>query len=111
MSPTVKKAITDSEKLQKRIDNILSEPFWPPSLKTGIVYETTHDDNDGDPESGMLFVQLSFDGDAWVHTLGECLRFRMPIFGGGKFPKIRNALFLLAEAIRQEGISPERKKT
>lgn len=34
------------------------------------------------------------------------LRYRMPITGGGRFPRVRNALLLLAEAIRQEGEDP-----
>jgi hypothetical protein len=99
------------ESLQKRIDAILSEPFWPPNLKTDVAYTSTHDDNDGDIKSGYLTVMFSCDGDAWIETYGQhSLRFRMPILGGGAFPKIRNALLLLAEAIRQEGISPEGEK-
>lgn len=94
---------------QKKIDAILDEPFWPPNLETGVRYETTHDDNDGEPKSGTLAIVFTKDGDAWVEACREgfpigCLRFRMPVFGGGRFPKIRTALLLLGEAIRQEGI-------
>lgn len=90
--------------LQRRITRILSDPFWPPKLELKD-YATTHDDNDGKPASGFLTVAFSKDGDAWIETFGGVLRFRS-VIGGSRFPKIRNALLLLAEAIRQEGISP-----
>jgi hypothetical protein len=103
--------LSDSKKLQKRIDKILTDPFWPPNLKTNVTYMTTHDDNDGDPSSAFMCVTFSVDGDAWIQTYGRRdLRYRQPIFGGGRFPRIRNALLLLAEAIRLDGILPEREK-
>jgi len=87
---------------QKQIDKVLTEIFWPPNLETK-AYITTHDDNDGEPKSGMLCVAFSCDGDAWIEIIGQRqLRFRT-MDGGGKFLKIRNALLLLADAIRQEG--------
>lgn len=94
---------------QKDIDRILSGYFWPEHIDTRTPYTTTHDDNEGDPKSGYLTVMFSPDGDAWIETTKERrgqLRFRVPEQGGGKFPKIRNALLLLAEAIRQEGKEP-----
>ena len=95
---------------QKQIDKVLSEPYWPPNLQTGQSYVTTHDDNDGDPKSGMLCVQFSVDGDAWIEIIGRGpLRFRM-MDGGGKFTKIRNAILLLSEAIRQDGDIGEEKR-
>lgn len=102
---------------QKKIDDILTEPFWPPNLTTkDVVYRTTHDDNDGEPASGFLSITFSMDGDAWIQIGGKnertspVLRYRMPVFGGGRFPKVRNALLLLADAIRQEGIDPFEEK-
>ena len=100
---------TNRIKLQKRINKILSDPIWPPNLKTGLTYSTTHDDNEGDSLSGFLSVWFTCDGDAWIKTESKnrsSLRFRMPLCGGGHYPKIRNALLLLAEAIRQEGLEP-----
>ena len=92
---------------QKTIDKVLSDFFWPPGLKSGIPYRTTHDDNDGDPSNGVLSVAIGPDGDVWMQIYGHVpLRFRVPLIGGGKYPKIRNALLLLAEAIRQEGEQP-----
>lgn len=112
--------IQDLEKLQKAsektshwpehgkmIERVLSANYWPPSLDTQRSYNTTHDDCDGDPAGGWMSVILSVDGDAWIQTHGRgMLRFRMPDIGGGQFPKVRNALLLLAEAIRQEGKDP-----
>jgi len=93
---------------QKKIDAVLTEYFWPPNL-TNQTYITTHDDHDGEPTSGMLSVVFSCDGDAWIKTYGRhSLRFRT-LGGGGQFPKIRNALLLLADAIRQEGQDPTEK--
>jgi hypothetical protein len=48
---------------QKEIDRVLTEYFWPPNLKGSTPYITTHDDNDGVPESGILSVTFSVDGD------------------------------------------------
>lgn len=92
---------------QKIIDKVLGTPFWPPDLETQKAYVTTHDDNDGDPLSGLLQVTFTIDGDAWISIQSErgstkALRFRT-WGGGGKYLKIRNALLLLADAIRQEG--------
>ena len=96
---------------QKTLDKVLTEPYWPQTLKTGEEYITTHDDHEGEPMSGTLHVQFSIDGDAWIRICGKdrpspALRFRMPGIGGGKFKRVRNALLLLAEAIRQEGENP-----
>ena len=84
------------------MDDVLEGFPWPQHLETNHAYVTTHDDNDGDAQSGLLRVTFSPDGDAWIHTVGDSLRFRT-WGGGGRFLKIRNALLLLAEAIRQEG--------
>ena len=41
------------------------------------------------------------DGDAWIGIdVRNFLRFRMPLCGGGQSPRTRNALLILAEAIR-----------
>jgi hypothetical protein len=100
---------SDRIKLQRQINKILSDPFWIPTLATDKAYVTTHDDCEGDFESGYLNVYFSKDGDAWIETHGKSLRFRT-WGGGGRFLKIRNALLLLAEAIRQEGVEPNLKE-
>lgn len=89
--------------IQSQIDEMLNDCVFPPNLDAG-TYITTHDDNDGDPASGQLIVSLDKFGDVHLSMIGRYLRFRA-FGGGGKFLKIRNALLLLAEAIRQEGRS------
>jgi len=88
--------------MQQQINEILGKDFWPENLKTNVAYVTTHDDNDGDPTSGFLGISIDSQGDANVWIKGSQLRFRISD-GGGKFHKIRNALLILADAIRQEG--------
>lgn len=93
----------DPAKLVKKIDKILDSYFWLPTLAAPESFKTTHDDNDGDPSSGFLTVTIGMDGDLWIKTHGPALRFRMPMSGGGKFHRIRNALLILAHAIKKEG--------
>lgn len=94
---------------QNQTDKLLDKPFWPPNLEADRYYITTHDDHDGEPKTGYLSVSVDHMGDAYIRVHGESLRFRT-LCGGGKFPKIRAALVLLAEAIRQEGEDPFQKK-
>lgn len=89
---------------QKDINKVLNMNYWPTKLETMEPYFVSHDDNNGDETKGLQ-VTISPDGDAWVKThcpINESCRFRMPGIGGGRCPKIRNALLVLAEAIRQE---------
>lgn len=90
---------------QKQLDDILKEPFYPKKVETRKNMQTTHDDNDGEPLSGFIDICVSEQGDVFIKTFHKgigYLRFRT-MLGGGKFLKIRNALLILAEAIRQEG--------
>lgn len=88
-----------------KFDKMLLEGFpWPQELSTGTTYRRLHDDHDGRGE-GKLIVTFSADGDAWVWTdqhQGPSLRFRSPI-GGTHSPRVRNALILLALAIKLDG--------
>ena len=91
--------------MNKEIDSILNKRFFPKTLKSREHYTSTHDDNDGVPTSGFIDMVISPDGDIRIKTIHDgigYLRFRTEL-GGGRFPKIRNALLVLAEAIRQEG--------
>jgi len=94
---------------QTQLNKLLDEPFWPPILEADRIYVTTHDDHDGEPTTGYLLISVDHMGDAYISVHGAGLRFRT-LGGGGKYPKIRSALVLLAEAIRQEGENPFQKK-
>ena len=84
-----------------KLNSILQGFPWPPELVTGTHYRRLHDDHDGMRE-GELIVAFSADGDAWIYTdkhQGPTLRFRSPS-GGGHSPRVRNALIILALAIK-----------
>lgn len=96
----------------KLVDKVLSMRFWPKTLNVRHSYVTSHDDNDGDETSGVIEICIMDDGDVYVKTISKDpghLRFRTEL-GGGKYPKTRNALLLLAEAIRQEGFDSKEIK-
>ena len=89
---------------QGLIAAILEEPFWIHSLETHTPYTRFEDDS----VEGNLTVSFSPDGDGWIQVhsrpdskeLRTVFRFRTPFQGGGKSPRVRNALLILAEAIR-----------
>lgn len=93
------------ESVARALDTLLEAPMMPATLCTNTPYRRRHDDNDG--KRGFehdLVVFLGQDNDAWV-TAGEAvaaLRFRVPFIGGGQSPRVRNALLVLAEAIRRD---------
>ena len=90
------------------LDVVLAEPYWVHTLETDRSYTRFEDDT----QQGHLGVTFSLDGDAWVEVFTQAdpkdhnwmFRFRMPGGGGGQSLRTRNALLLLAEAIRQDNI-------
>lgn len=86
----------------KDVRRVLETPFWIHDLKKNVSYERLHDDHDGE-RKGTIQVTFSDDGDAWISAdlcyPGQMLRFRTFI-GGGLSLRVRNALMVLAEAIR-----------
>lgn len=88
------------------IKELLEESFWLESLNSKELYSRLHDDHDG-MFKGRINVSFSPDGDAWIsfepgHSFA--LRFRMSMVGGGRSPRVRNALMILAEAIRLDNL-------
>jgi len=89
------------DNLTKAIKRFLEEPYWIPELDSGEVYTRLHDDNDG-TFTGILSVQFDRNGDAYIATdVGKLknLRFRTSS-GGGKSLRVKNALMILALAIK-----------
>lgn len=90
--------------LDKALNDLLEGDFWIDSLKADECYSRVHDDNDGDTSiDNTLQVYIAQDADLHVflpYSL-ESLRFRN-YFGGGKSLRVRNALLVLAEAIRRD---------
>jgi hypothetical protein len=89
------------DKFERAMDALLEGNYWPQSLKVNEPYVRVQDDCDGDL-SQVISVQFTQDADAWVATMSyRTLRFRHE-FGGGRSPRVRNALLVLAEAIRRD---------
>jgi hypothetical protein len=89
------------ERLIKDAHRVLENPFWIPDLKSDEIYERVHDDHDGTFE-GRLEVFFDKMGDAYIasskHPI-SMLRYRT-WGGGGLSPRVRNALMILAWAIK-----------
>ena len=80
---------------------ILETPFWPDGLEPMKRYFRTQDDCDGDLKEGVAVI-FSEDGDAWIETIRRPMntcRFRT-YQGGGNSLRVRNALLILAYAIK-----------
>lgn len=87
----------DQEELDYFLQTLLNTPL-PFSLSTGTT-SVVHDDCDGD-KTQTLDVIVVNNGDIGIQTNGEqCLRFRMPFSGGGRYPLVWGALRLLAFSI------------
>lgn len=93
------------ENIDEEIKKILETPFWPQGVDSDRAYFRTHDDCDGNTMFGTG-VAFSQDGDAWIWTTaqfaGSSCRYRMPMIGGGRSPRVRNALLILAMAIKMD---------
>lgn len=94
----------EPEQASKQIKKLLESPFWLPSLNDDTLPQRrAHDDTDGEPLQNII---VSFDkmGDAYIGLEFEklyvpWLRFRT-YGGGGLSQRTRNALIILAEAMR-----------
>lgn len=84
--------------IAKTIEKILLTPFFPQELNAKENYFRTHDDCDGEMYKGIS-VGFTEDGDAWLNACPEGCRFRT-YFGGGRSLRVRNALIVLAMAIK-----------
>jgi hypothetical protein len=87
--------------VSRAMNTLLEGAYWPASLKTMTGYTRTQDDTDGEvgPDQD-LGVVIGIDGDAWIEAQRN-LRFRTAA-GGGHSLRVRNALLVLAEAIRRD---------
>lgn len=89
------------------VAKLLESSFWLPTISTKERYSRLQDDHDG-KRWGILRITFGEDGDAWLEIdrngvddlVDETIRFRMPFMGGGISPRTRQALHVLAEAIR-----------
>ncbi|MEI6165905.1 MAG: hypothetical protein WCS52_01805 [bacterium] len=87
---------------EKDVVRILETPWWPPMLSSDGRYYRPQDDCPPSEGSGIA-VSIGCDGDAWVQTyqpMMQSCRYRVPMFGGGMSPRVRQALLILAMAIK-----------
>jgi hypothetical protein len=112
------KCLLDPENVDRTIATacaikLLESPFWPAELEVNKIYTRTHDDCDGKMEE-KINIGFTIDGDAWISTYAHrapMMRFRMPIIGGGRSPRTRNALLLLALAMKLDNEEkPDKEK-
>lgn len=90
----------------EQVRALLNDEFWLPSLNTRAAYVRFEDDS----PDGTISVAFSDDGDGHITVLSTpsesggslSMRFRTsgPFGGGGQSHRVRNALLILAEAIR-----------
>lgn len=109
----------EEDKVKEAINLLLSESWFPNWIQglsrkeSFLKYDdfVSHDEYEGALEG--IRVMFNADGDVWLSIESErnrrSVRYRMPGVGGGLYPKIRNALLILAEAIRQTNDDYERK--
>lgn len=84
------------------MEALLRRPFWPKDVITQARYSRVNDDS-----KAILSVAFSPDSDGWIDVFaledpkepGGSMRFRTHA-GGGVSPHTRNALLILAAAIR-----------
>lgn len=85
------------------IRELLGGFCWPADLEPMTRYYRAHDDSPPSEGKG-IYVVIGNDGDAWVETTNyhnptEGMRFRT-YAGGGRSTRVRNALLILALAIK-----------
>ena len=85
----------------RAVGRILEPDYWLQTLATRVGYTRRHDDTDGKRDHEQdLTVCIGPDGDCWLTAGGgQPLRFRT-YAGGGQSLRTRQALMVLAEAIR-----------
>lgn len=88
------------EESPRMVKTLLETPYWLATLTADTNYERTHDDHDGTFEGNVaVFFDQMGDGFLVVDKAHKYLRFRT-WGGGGMSLRVRNALMILAEAIR-----------
>ena len=99
-----KKNRIQPKEMDELIKKILETHFWPTELKVNEVYTCQHDDTDGSHE-GCLSVLVDFCGDVRLKLDNHpMLRFRIH-GGGGNSLRTRNALLILAIAMKLDALS------
>jgi len=86
------------------------DPLWLETITPGQTYRIQADDNDGDPNIGWVTIMVKSNGNVVVKLDKEECAFRYSP-EGDKNQRIRNALLIMAEAIRLGTLSAQDKTT
>lgn len=88
---------------KRAVARVLIPDYSLPTLAPRVAYTRVQDDTDGErTHEHDLTVAIGPDGDCWVSAGGgRSIRFRTWA-GGGQSLRTRQALMVLAEAIRQD---------
>lgn len=92
---------------QRAVARVLLPDYWLPTIKPRVAYTRVQDDTDGErTHEHDLTVGIGPDGDCWISAGGgRSIRFRTWA-GGGQSLRTRQALMVLAEAIRLDNSEP-----
>jgi hypothetical protein len=93
--------LTSPLSVSRALNTLLERAYWVPTIQADTHYSRLQDDTDGSTAAEHdLTVFIDFQGDVWMNRHGD-LRFRT-LAGGGSSLRVRNALMVLAEAIRRD---------
>jgi len=88
-----------------QFDEIIKKLDWQKAWAVIGGTDSQHQRFGDDQRLGLLMVQFSCDGDAWINILkdpeefGTAQRFRETFSGGGQSKRVREAIMLLALAM------------
>lgn len=91
--------------LEAEIKKLLESSFWPVDLEAMELYSVQADDAEGiegRDDVGIVSLIVGDNGDVAISVDNKGCTFRYHGQGGGEHRFVRNALVILAEAIRLE---------
>lgn len=95
--------------VQRDIQALLRAHFWPETLDPSKLYRIQGDDQDGRQDTNWIRIAFGDSGDVALIDEDTKVGFTIePQYGGGgRFPLVRNALLIMAEAIRLDTLYPD----
>lgn len=85
----------------RRTTQLLEDPSLElPGLKTDAIYHRLHDKNKGDRKRGEVVVSVTKNGNVLLSTYGH--DGGLLEFSSEKSPRVRNALMIMAYAIKKD---------
>lgn len=100
----IRKEVSEGKLIDELIDILLEGFFFPKSIKSDVSYDRRHDDCDGENKGIISVMVYPMISDVIVNIFPrDCsgLRFRT-WEGGGMSLRVRNALLILAAAIKKD---------